>query len=78
MKTLTVNNEEYQAERIVKTNTSIIGYNGNTEVFGFRGISDFSKFQLAEGQEWDIDEKAAELAYLLDLDFRISMIELGV
>ena len=78
MKTLTVNNEEYQAERIVKTNASIIGYNGNTEVFAFRGISDFNQFQLAEGQEWDIDEKVSETAYLLDLDFRISMIELGV
>lgn len=78
MKTLIFNNEEYQAERIVKTNTDIIGYNGNAEVFSFKGISDFSLFQLAEGQEWDIDEKVSETAYLLDLDFRISMIELGV
>ena len=78
MKTLFISGEELQAERVVKTNTDIIGYNGNAEVFVFRGISDFSLFQLAEGQEWDIDEKATESAYLLDLDFRISMIELGV
>lgn len=78
MKTLFISGEELQAERVVKTNTDIIGYNGNTEVFSFKGISDFSLFQLAEGQEWDIDEKATESAYLLDLDFRISMIELGV
>lgn len=76
MKTLTVNNETYQAERIVKTNTDIIGYNGNTEVFGFRGISDFSKFQLAEGQEWDMPDNVE--GYLIDLDFRLSMIELGL
>lgn len=50
-------NEEYQAERIVKNNTDIIGYNGNAEVFVFRGISDFSLFQLAEGQEWDLPEQ---------------------
>ncbi len=55
MKTLIFNNEEYQAERIVKTNTDIIGYNGNDEVFSFRGISDFSQFQLAEGEVFDTD-----------------------
>jgi hypothetical protein len=55
MKTLIFNNEEYQAERIVKTNTDIIGYNGNNEVFSFRGISDFSQFQLAEGELYDTD-----------------------
>jgi len=55
MKTLIFNNEEYQAERIVKTNTDIIGYNGNTEVFSFKGISDFSLFQLANGEVFDID-----------------------
>lgn len=55
MKTLTVNNETYQAERIVKTNTDIIGYNGNTEVFVLRGISDFTQFKLAEGESFDSD-----------------------
>lgn len=78
MKTLFVNGETYEAERIVKTNTAITGYTNGIEVFVFRGINDFSAFQLAEGQEWDVDEKAAEAAYLLDLDFRISMLELGV
>jgi hypothetical protein len=55
MKTLTFMGEEYEAERIVKTNTDIIGYNGNSEAFSFKGISDFSYFQLAEGEEWDTD-----------------------
>ena len=55
MKTLTVNGEEYQAERIVKTDTGIIGYNGNQEVFAFRGISDFTQFQLASGETFDTD-----------------------
>jgi hypothetical protein len=55
MKTLTFMGEEYEAERIVKTNTDIIGYNGNSEVFSFKGISDFSLFQLAEGEIFDTD-----------------------
>lgn len=55
MKTLTFNNEEFNAERIVKTDTDIVGYDGIQEVFAFRGISDFSQFQLAEGETWDTD-----------------------
>lgn len=56
MKILIFNNEQYQAEKIIKTANSIIGYNGDRETFAFRGINDFSQFQLTEGQEWDIDE----------------------
>lgn len=78
MKILNFSGETYQAEKIVKTQNSIIGYNNNQEIFAFRGINDFSAFQLLEGQEWDVDDKVVESAYLLDLDFRISMIELGV
>ena len=80
MKTLYVNGETYQAEKIIRTNTDILGFNSTspTPIFAFRQIKDWTQFQLAEGQEWDIDEKVSELAYLLDLDFRISMIELGV
>ena len=80
MKTLYVNGENYQAEKIIRTNTDILGFNSTspTPIFAFRQIKDWTQFQLAEGQEWDIDEKASESAYLLDLDFRISMIELGV
>jgi hypothetical protein len=55
MKTIFISGEELQAERIIKTNTDIIGYNGNDEVFSFRGISDFSQFQLAEGEVFDTD-----------------------
>jgi len=68
----------FEAERIVKTANSITGYNGDTIAWSFRGIKDWLQFQLEPGQEWDVDEKAAEAAYLLDLDFRVSMLELGV
>lgn len=78
MKKLFVNDDVYTAERIVKTKDSVIGYNGNTVVFTFRGINDWSQYQLAEGQEWDIDEQTSEATFLLDLDFRLSLLELGV
>lgn len=79
MKTLIVfDNERLEAERIVKKSNAIVGYIGENEVFSFRGITDWSQFKLPEGQEWDVDEKDALLAYLLDLDYRISLIELGV
>ena len=58
MKTLKFNNEKYSAEKIIKTMDAIIGQDlqGN-EVFAFRGISDFSLFELEDGQEFDLDEK---------------------
>ncbi|WP_313568826.1 hypothetical protein [Acetoanaerobium noterae] len=58
MKTLKFNQEEYKAEKIIKTENSIIGQDlqGN-EVFAFRGISDFALFELEEGQSFDMDEK---------------------
>jgi len=78
MKKLYTDNEIYQAEKIVKTNDSIIGYNGNQKVFAFKGINDFSKFQLDEGQEWDLSEEDEQALYQLDLVFRISLLEMGV
>lgn len=57
MKTLYFNNKKYQAKKIIKTNTSIIGYIGETEAFSFLGINDFSLFQLEQGQNFDIEEK---------------------
>ena len=54
-KNLTFNNETYQAERIVKTDTDIIGYNSDNEVFAFKGIADFTQFSLAEGETFDTD-----------------------
>lgn len=68
MKTLIVYGKEHDAEKIVKTDTAIIGYKGETEVFAFRGISDFSIFKLADGQEFDVDDaeiKAKTLAQLI-------------
>lgn len=58
MSTLTFLSEDYEAERIVKTSDSIIGYIGNSEVFSFRGVTDFSLFQI--NGEWDEPEPSTE------------------
>jgi len=57
MKTLKFNNQQFQAEKIIKTDTDIIGQdlNGN-EIFTFRGISDFTLFSLDIGQNFDTTE----------------------
>lgn len=70
----------YEADKIVKTENSIVGYieGKDTPEFTFKGIKDWSQFRLEEGQKWDMDEEAAEAAFLLDLDYRISLLELGV
>lgn len=57
MKKINALGKVYQAERIVKTSDSITGYNGNTPVWTFRGIKDWSQFQLEEGQEWDLPQQ---------------------
>lgn len=81
MKNLLFNGESYEAEKIIKTNTSIIGYNGDTEVFAFRGISDFSLFELQDG-EYDVDrmeqlesENALLALELIDTQIRLEQSE---
>lgn len=53
MKTLYFADQTYQAEEIVKTKDSIVGYVNGDKVFSIRGISDFSLFKLDEGQVFD-------------------------
>lgn len=49
MKTLIVNGREFRAEKIVKSEQNIIGYDlNNNEVFALKGISDFTGFQLQD------------------------------
>lgn len=56
MKILVFNDEQFEADRIVKTADSITGYDttGNQQ-FAFRGITDFTGFVLGAGEEWDAD-----------------------
>lgn len=80
MKTLTYNGEQFQAEKIVKTTTDIIGSIGDAEVFRLKGITDFSLLNLGEGEDWDIEEVPItidELALLLT-DSQIQLAEKGI
>ena len=46
---LTYSNIQHEADKVVKTSDSIIGYIGDKEVFSFRGVSDFNVFSLEGG-----------------------------
>ena len=49
MKTLNFNNEQFQADKIIKNDKDIIGYDINdNEIFSFKGISDFTGFVLKD------------------------------
>lgn len=69
MKTLNFNDEQFQAEKIIKTENSIIGQDSNDNVlFTFKGISDFTLFTLDGNQEFDVAEPSkAELKELIDI-----------
>ena len=61
MKKLIFNNETFEAEKIIKTDTDIIGKDINgIEVFAFSGISDFTGFTLEDGQTFDIEEPSEQ------------------
>jgi hypothetical protein len=56
MKRLFHDGQTYEADRIVKRGSNIIGYIGEKLEFAFKGILDFSLFQLEDGQIFDTDE----------------------
>lgn len=58
MKTLNLAGETYEAERIVKTETEVVGYVGGTEVFKFSGIRNMDAFTV-DG-EWDLPTLSTE------------------
>ncbi len=72
MKTLIYNGETYQAEKFTKTDDGIIGVGGDAPTW--KGISDFSQFQLAEGQEWDVDPEAEKDQRIADLELAMAEI----
>lgn len=69
--------ETYQAEKITKSDLNIIGYDiNNNEIFSFKGISDFTEFQLQDDLGNSIDfplpeptdaERIAELEEIIDI-----------
>ena len=61
MKTLKFNDEIFEAEKIIKTETSIIGQDSKGKViFEFKGISDFSMFTLKDDRIFDAQEPTIE------------------
>ena len=72
MKTLNFNNEQFQAEKIIKTEKDIIGCDINdNEIFSFKGISDFTGFILKDENDIVIEFEAPPMT---DAE-RISMME---
>lgn len=65
IKKLIFNNSQYIAEKVVKTDTDIIGLNGDNKVFAFRGVSDFSIFKLTDENgnpiEYDTETNSIEV-----------------
>jgi len=85
MKKLIVNgNQEYIAEKIIKKGNNIILINvvdeegNNIGNLTFPNISNMDDFQLEEEQEWDIPEEDEQALYQIDLDYRVSILEMGV
>ena len=76
MKILIINNEEFQAEKIIKNANSIIGYIEGKETFSFKGIKDFSLFKLKDGAEFDTEEKTEELLLKEIAKLKIEIIQL--
>ena len=61
MKILIFNNEEFEAEKIIKTESSIIGQDSKGKtIFEFRGISDFTMFTLKDDRIFDAQEQTIE------------------
>lgn len=70
MKILNFNGEQYKADKIIKTETDIIGKDSNgNELFAFRGINDFTDFDLEEGQTFDTE---------LTIEERMSLIQKAI
>ena len=78
MKKLTINNETLEAERVIKTDSSIIGYDiNNNEIFSFKGVSDFTGFVLKNENDIVIEFEAppvTEAERLKNLEDAINML----
>lgn len=56
MKIVTYNNEQFKAEKIIKTDTDILGQDSNgNELFAFKGISSFAGFTIANEDGTSVD-----------------------
>lgn len=74
MKTLTIYNEEFTAEKIYKNDDSIIGkdINGNI-LFSFKGINDMSLFSLNDEQSFDIESNIEDKLILDSINMQMQI-----
>ena len=74
MKTLLINNREFKAEKIIKTEDSIVGKDAKgKEVFSFKGIKDFSLFILKDNAEFDIEESLIDKLILDNINMQMQI-----
>lgn len=74
MKILIFNNEEYQADKIIKNKNNIIGKDlDGKEVFRFNGISDFSLFKLEDGADFDTEENLVDKLILDNINMQMQI-----
>lgn len=67
MKILLFDENEYEAEKIVKDIDSIRGYNSTgEEIFSFTGVTDFTLFSLKDGVEWDLPDPKPYVPKVID------------
>jgi len=78
MKKLINNDEAFQADKIIKIDKDIIGYDINAnEIFSFKGISDFTGFILKDENNIIIEfeaPQATDAERLKDLENAINML----
>ena len=71
---LNYNGQRLEAEKIIKTSDSIIGYEGNIQIFAFEGVKDFSRFTITGGE---FTTELSESERITILEDAINMILLG-
>jgi len=69
-------NDLYEAERIYKYKDSVKGYNGDTLVFSFEGISDFSHYDFSGVSEFN-NEKMSDKERIESLEELINQMLMG-
>lgn len=74
MKAVIFNNEEFIADKIIKTDNSIIGKDAdNKEVFSFKRIKDFSLFTLKDNDTFDVEENLIDKIILDNINMQMQI-----
>lgn len=67
-------NKEYKADKIYKTDNSIIGKDeNNKEIFSFKGVKDFSLFTLKDNAKFDTEENLIDKLILDNINMQMQI-----